>query len=310
VKNYTKTFKSYSEQVSLLASHGLTIHNENYAQSCLKNYNYYRLSAYWYIFRQKDVNHKVTNQFVPDRSFEDVIRLYEFDNELRLLLLKWILKIEVSLRTQVAYNLAQINNNPFSIYDSSIFFRKFNHSDLIEKLEEEVKRSIDYDFINHFRRNYHEYPQLPIWALTEVMSFGRLQNLIYGLLNNHRQGITDSLNISTSRVPLFTIQNTYLPSYIDLLVKYRNICAHNGRVWNRKVTSLDNSEANVLRINSQYKDGIFSLIIVISRFLQSFGQADEWKSEIKNTIQRFPNHIDIHTYSLLPKDWSEHPLLQ
>lgn len=310
MKNYTKAFKTYSEQISLLKNNGLIVHNESYAENCLKNYNYYRLSAYWHIFRRKDSSNKATNQFVSNTSFEDIIKLYEFDNELRLLLLKWILKIEINLRTQTAYNLGQINNNPFSVYDPSIFFRKFDHSALIEKIEEEVRRSIDYDFINHFRRTYYEYPQLPAWALTEVLSFGKLQNLIYGLLNNHRQKITDSLNISTSRMPLFTIQNSYLPSYIDLLVKYRNICAHNGRVWNRKVTSLDNSEANVLRIDSKYKDGIFSLIIVISRFLQSFGHLEEWKVEIKNIIQRFPNNIDIHHYSLLPKDWDEHPLLK
>lgn len=310
MKNYTKSFKSYAEQVSLLRQNGLTIHNLNYAETCLKNYNYYRLSAYWYIFRQKDENHKVTSKFIPNKSFEDIIKLYEFDNELRLLLLKWILKVEIGLRTQVAYTLAQINNNPFSIYDSSIFFRKFNHTELIDKLEEEVKRSIDYDFINHFRRTYNEYPQLPIWALTEVMSFGKLQSLINGLLNDHRLKITNSLNISTSRIPLFAIQNTYLPSYIELLVKYRNICAHNGRVWNRKVTALNNSQAEALKIDTKNKDGIFSLIVVISRFLQSFGQVEEWKVEIKSTLRKFPTNIDIHEYSLLPKDWAKHPLIQ
>jgi len=49
---YTKPFRSVTEQVALLAEHGLEIGTPEYATSLLQRVGYYRLSGYWHLFRE------------------------------------------------------------------------------------------------------------------------------------------------------------------------------------------------------------------------------------------------------------------
>jgi abortive infection bacteriophage resistance protein len=56
----------------------------NLAEFYLKHLSYYRLSNYWIPFEID----RQTRQFKPGTRFEDVIRLYMFDRQLRLLILE------------------------------------------------------------------------------------------------------------------------------------------------------------------------------------------------------------------------------
>lgn len=49
---------------------------------------------------------KEKHQFKANSKFEDVVSLYNFDRELRILLFDVIEKIEISLRTKLIYNLS------------------------------------------------------------------------------------------------------------------------------------------------------------------------------------------------------------
>ena len=79
-----KEFKTYEEQVSLLNGRGLIIGNHDKAVDTLRYVNYYRLSGYWYPFRQFDSKTgKPTDVFQEGATFEHVLDLYKFDEELR-----------------------------------------------------------------------------------------------------------------------------------------------------------------------------------------------------------------------------------
>lgn len=116
-RDFTKPAKSFVEQVQLLQSQGMIVNDVQESIFYLQHLNYYRLSAYWLPF---ELDHK-THQFKPDTKFEDVLRLYIFDRELRLLVLDGIERIEVSVRSQWAYQLA-ILHHPHAHLDSQLFF--------------------------------------------------------------------------------------------------------------------------------------------------------------------------------------------
>lgn len=84
------------QQVALLQQRGMHISNIAQAQFFLQHLNYYRLRAYWIPFEADCVTHK----FKPGTCFDDVLILYNFDRELRLLILDSIERIEVSVRSQ------------------------------------------------------------------------------------------------------------------------------------------------------------------------------------------------------------------
>ena len=103
---FAKPPKTFAEQVDKLRDHGLNIPDSAKAEFYLSQLNYYRFAAYCLPFEQNHTTHK----FRLGISFDDVLNLYIFDRELRLLLLDAIERIEVSLRTQMAYHLSHRYN--------------------------------------------------------------------------------------------------------------------------------------------------------------------------------------------------------
>ncbi len=104
-ENYQKPALTFEEQLEHLKNYGLIISDHDSALSQLSTISYYRLSAYWYPFRQRDKDSNITSNFAEGTSFDDVIKLYEFDRHLRLLILDAIERIEVYIRTLITYHL-------------------------------------------------------------------------------------------------------------------------------------------------------------------------------------------------------------
>ena len=84
----SKKYQTIEQQVNLLRSRGLELDGE--PERWLRSVNYYRLSGYWYIYRQLAVPQegKVgrSDQFEVGTKFSSITDLYEFDRKLRTLL--------------------------------------------------------------------------------------------------------------------------------------------------------------------------------------------------------------------------------
>ena len=100
---YQKPPTSFSTQVELLKQRGLIIPDKAKAEFYLAQINYYRLAAYCLPFEQDHSSHR----FQSGTQFDDILNLYIFDRELRLLVLDAIERFEVSLRTQLALTIRQ-----------------------------------------------------------------------------------------------------------------------------------------------------------------------------------------------------------
>ncbi|WP_373492971.1 Abi family protein, partial [Aquiflexum sp.] len=135
---FEKKPTTIEEQIALLKSRGLEISSDSEATHFLAHISYYRLGEYWYSMQSDKENHV----FKPNSNFEDVIALYSFDRELRLLIFDTIEKIEISLRTKLTYHLSHE-------YDPWWFqnFEHFTDSRALVKtlasIEEELSRSKD-----------------------------------------------------------------------------------------------------------------------------------------------------------------------
>ena len=78
-----KSFKSLDEQVEILKSRGLRIDNEVEAKTFLMKNNYYRVSGYSLTLRKNDC-------FFYGTTFNNIADIYNFDYELRHILLKYL----------------------------------------------------------------------------------------------------------------------------------------------------------------------------------------------------------------------------
>lgn len=113
---FSKPATTYAEQVELLQQRGMCIDDPENAAFWLEHLNYYRLGAYWLPY---EANHD-SHQFKDDTNFNDVLALYRFDRELRLLVLDAIERVEVSVRSRWAYELAH-RHGPHAHLDNTLF---------------------------------------------------------------------------------------------------------------------------------------------------------------------------------------------
>lgn len=95
-KVFDKAALNIDEQVNLLTNRGLDIPDPGRLHHYLHFIGYYRLSGYCRYFQIKGDEEHV---FLPGTTFDNVLDLYIFDRELRLLIMDAIERIEVAVRS-------------------------------------------------------------------------------------------------------------------------------------------------------------------------------------------------------------------
>ena len=222
---FDKPALSIDQHLYTLRQRGLSIPDEARARHYLGNISYYRLSAYTRPFyRPAQPDHA----FLEKTRFDDVLHLYVFDRELRLLLLDAIERLEVALRAQLTNTLAE-HHGPHGYLDATLFDTRYDHSWLIKKLDNEAKAREVETFLAHYRDKYTAAPaQPPIWMAVELLTFKEVSILFSDL----RQA-KDTQRIEGHFGWKFPLLKSWFRSLSDL----RNLCAHHARVWNREFGS-------------------------------------------------------------------------
>ena len=103
---YDKQPLNLDDMIELMESRGLLIPDKDRARHYLKYINYYRLSGYGYLLEDRHENGERSHRYPDGASFDNMLSLYVFDRHLRLLVLDAIERIEVAIRTIMAYELS------------------------------------------------------------------------------------------------------------------------------------------------------------------------------------------------------------
>ena len=121
---------------------GMKITSQEDVEKALKSIGFYRLRGY--SFQLYD---NAAKKYVSGTKFEDIIKLYQFDQELSALVFPMISKIEVALRVRWVEALL-IHGEPLVLQDSSIFKEKKRYWQNMATVASEIARSNDV-FIKH-----------------------------------------------------------------------------------------------------------------------------------------------------------------
>ena len=131
---------SIADQISLLKQRGMLFRNEASAPHFLANISYYRLKGYWWDMQSDYTPHA----FKPDTIFEDIMDIYNFDRQLRLILFDAIERIEIALRSKMIYQLSMnygglwyLNSNLFEVSNTNVAI----YQNTIQELNKEFSRS-------------------------------------------------------------------------------------------------------------------------------------------------------------------------
>lgn len=286
---FLKPATTYQEQVALLQRRGLIIEDTEKAGFYLQHLNYYRLGAYWLPFEASHTEH----QFKPNTHFNEVLDLYIFDRELRLLILDAIERIEVSVRSQWAYQLAH-HHGPHAHLQSGLFDKRYWHRNL-EQLTDEVKRS-DETFIKHHLTEYTETLP-PTWAVCEVMSMGLLSRWYNSL---------KPLSTRRAIASVYGVDEKVLESWLHHLSLVRNVCAHHSRLWNREFTITPIlPKSKPAQLVAEFVPGsrkLYNTLVILLHGMNVIAQQHHWRSKLKQLIEK--HHIAVNEMDF-PEDWAE-----
>ena len=248
---FKKASTSPFEQIILLKNKGLIIADEVQALADLNAISFFRLIPY---MRSLQYYKDGSRYFRDNTSFEQLIRLYDFDRQLRLLVNNAIERIEVAIRAQLTNVLCELYGSHW--YLERVYFKTdYQHDRLLQTIHDKQKTAlkeyvrecarIDHlttsdvnhksvlknkrkqeNYARHYALTYDTPALMPAWAMIEELSLGDLSHLYTGLAKDK-----DKKRIAQN----FDLNSPLLGSWLHTITVIRNICAHHARLWNREL---------------------------------------------------------------------------
>lgn len=272
-----KQYKTNEELLKYLECKNVIIKNKKSALKKLEKYTYYSIvNSYKYNF--KDSN----NNYLPNVSFEEIYTLYEFDKNLKLIMLKYTLEAESLIKSLMSNHISNIygvdaylNANNLDNKAKLVVRKK-----LIDKINEDINHNYGIHLaITHYKDNYGFVPP---FVLTKILTFGVISSY-YGLLKqSDRQIIAKK----------FKISDALLKQILKCLTNVRNICAHNDRLFCYR----DKYTLKFKEIDTNYviKDNLTNLYMMI-RAMQIILDKRQYNSLVKaieKEIKKLDNKLN------------------
>ena len=293
---YQKPWLSLDDQVYQLQSRGMVIADKQVATDFLRHVNYYRFSGFCLAFESS------RHQFHKGVTFEQVKHAYDFDRTLRDIVTEALEIVELDFRCAVAYHFGN-QYGAFGHRETANFFRKFDHVKWMNKLYNEAMRSKE-RFVTHFKTTYSGFPDIPVWVVTEIMSFGALSHMCKGMLKCDKKIIAQRYNLQ----PLDWV------SWLHHLTYVRNLCAHHGRLWDR-ILSIKPQLPHAKVWQQPYMPGnnrLFTTLMILNYIMVRcpavVAFATEWRSRVEKLIANPPAVANATQLMGLAANWQTHPL--
>jgi abortive infection bacteriophage resistance protein len=297
---FNKEAFTIEAQINQLKERGLIIKNEDNAEHYLSHISYYRLGEYWFSMQEDKENHI----FKSNSRFPDVIALYNFDRELRILLFDIIEKIEISLRTKLIYHLSH-EFDPWWFQNFNNFKDKKALEKTLANLKEELKRSKEVTIRKHLDKHLDDHRFPPSWKSLEQTSFGALSKL-YGNLNH----TIKSKDIIAGQYG--AVNHTYLPSWLQSIAQIRNFCAHHSRLWNKNLPGMPKLLSRpplpwIADVPKQHEFSKLYIHLCIMKYLLNIIQPDNnFTERLHCLFTKYPN-VDPDALGMRP-NWQKEAL--
>lgn len=290
-------------QLQKLKSRGLIVLDDAQAISLLQNVGYYRLAGYAYPL----LDFPARKVFKSGTTLDQILRLYDFDRSLRLLLLDAIERFEVSLRSRIVAQTCSAWGAHWFM-NAIRFHPQFHFVRFIEQVEREM--GVRYDpitmlrilptfhaetFVQHYYAKYGDPHLPPFWMTAEVLTLGSLSKLY--------KGIGDSA-IKASMASPFGVPAKMFEGWLHSLAHLRNISAHHGRLWNR-IFSIKPPMAQKHRGIMHAPNKLEGHLVVLVDSLDVIHPGHSFRQDFKALLARYPE-IDSSAMGFV-NGWNSHP---
>lgn len=324
---YSKPWKSYEEQLDQLVSRGMAVGDRALALDYLERIGYYRLSGYWFAFRERSgplilladdgrkpkkvkVETLLFDQFKPGATFQNAVDLYVFDKQLRLLALDALERIEVALRVDVSHVLGRLDR--FAYLKPEFFHEDFSskldkdsgltrHHEWLGKHAQLINRSKE-EFVRHNKAKYGL--PLAMWVACEVWDFGTMSTLFKGMREAEQDTIAGQYGISNGRI---------FATWLRSLNYLRNVCAHHSRLWNRNIvdqprlpSATEHPWVAPFEANEHARARCFLLLRIARHLMRVINPRSSWSERMRAHLRAFPDlsHLGLNLIGMgVPDGW-------
>ncbi|NWO19902.1 Abi family protein [Leptotrichia sp. oral taxon 223] len=235
-------------------------------------------------------------------------------------LLKYIFIAESNIKTKLAYYFCEkykTDNNAYRNENNFNYIPELRRTidKLVQKLKKTIKKqsNIQGSRINHYTTNY---TTIPLWVLIPQLDFGTTAYFFKCSQKDIQSKIAKNMkfefikaNSKFNNEYIFT--GEALSDIIFFINSFRNICAHNERLYDHKFTTnnIDNFIVHEhYRLNFNY--GLFDLILVLKFFISPL-EYDALITLLANSLGFLHNNVEKNDFIKIlnkmkfPRNWEE-----
>lgn len=295
------------------------VDNEATALNYLERIGYYRLSGYWYSFRKLQTTKTAQgckvqtrlDDFIEGSHFKDAVNLYIFDKKLRLLALDALERIELAIRVDIAYSLAQ--KDTYAHEQAYCFDGRFarkvvagghhkgktEHQLWLDRYKQTLHRSRREPSVKH---HINKYGKLPVWVAIEIWDFGMMSKLYAGMQYKDKMAIANKYGVS---------KPSTFEKWLKSLNFIRNVSAHHSRLWNINVLELSNLKDLGAKYSHLNNARPFLYFCMMQVLLKTICPSSSWKDRLKSLLNEFPTPdnqaVDAGDFGLV-NGWENWPV--
>lgn len=299
MREYPKQILTIQQQIQTYIDAGMEIKSVDDVEKALKTVGYYRLRGY--SFQLYD---NATKKYLPGTKFEEIMQLYNFDQELSIIIFAMLSKIEVALRVRLTEALL-IYKDSLVLQDSSIFKDKKTYWQNSSTVASEIARSNDVFIKHNFKRHEGE---IPLWAAVEVMSFGTLSKIVKNLKtgkNSAYSVFAESYKYISTKGNLVKPSMQMLSSWIHAVAVLRNMCAHNSRIYNRTIHTTPEI-VDIDKINpTPVHNGLYQVLLAMKYLRPTNEVWNEFVEQLEQLINKNQEVVSLLAMNF-PNDWKTH----
>ena len=289
-----KPFLSYDQQLDKLIDKNLVIDDEDTVKEQLMYKSYFSLiGGYKSPFRDPS-----TRKYINDSTFNDILALYNFDEELRTLFFHYICTSEITIRSKLSYSFCELHGNDQGEY---LNYRNYNSNSSNNNAIRYLIRTLEYEAIENNKHEYvlhqrNRYSNVPLWVLVHTLTFGKLSKLYEFSTSQIRSSVASGFP---------GISDRDLEKMLKNLVLYRNVCGHHERLYSHKVytdfpDTVLHEKLQIPKKGNQYiygKRDLFGVVISL-RYLLHNEDFKAFKHQLTKIINNF-----LKSTPTVPKDW-------
>lgn len=269
---FNKTPATINQQIDILLQRGCIINDREYAAECLTRINYYRLAYYFAPF----LEHK--GKYKDGTTFEQIMRIYDFDRMLRRLIMTYLEEIEIAFRALIS-NYHAMKYGALGYLNPSGFDPHHNHQAFMSKIERLMEVNEKEDFVKHHKNKYGGI--MPVWAAMELFSFGTLTYFFIDMKAADKKEL-----MSRS----FDLNYRTVEDRLLCLSDLRNACAHYTRLFANPFTNAPKSADDF----GFEPDNTLKTYLAVTRSL--YPDKSKWENEFIPTLEELIHEYDMVKY--------------